>query len=146
MRLVSKKNSLFIIYFIQCCRTVVGQAVLSEWRTERDALRDQIKCCFNPQFGSVFRSFHNYSYFTQRLGLYASMYTSSVTNLLYLPVNHICSPRRVLLPHEPHQDGFVFFLKFSSPLIARLSSVVRCFPLLFLPVDVLRVCVCVVFS
>ncbi|VDO04019.1 unnamed protein product [Rodentolepis nana] len=84
------------------CRTAVGQAILSSWRKERDQLRQVSKECFNPRFGSVFRSFHNHSYFAQRLGLYASMYTSTVTNLLQLPINHICYPRRALLPHEPH--------------------------------------------
>uniref|UniRef100_A0A158QEX1 Serine/threonine-protein kinase tousled-like 2 n=1 Tax=Hymenolepis diminuta TaxID=6216 RepID=A0A158QEX1_HYMDI len=86
----------------QMCRTAVGQAILNSWRRERDQLRQESKECFNPRFGSVFRSFHNYSYFAQRLGLYASMYTSTVTNLLQLPINHICYPRRALLPHEPH--------------------------------------------
>ncbi|KAM7535264.1 hypothetical protein Aperf_G00000100815 [Anoplocephala perfoliata] len=86
----------------QRCRTAVGQAILTAWRKERDQLRLISKTCFNPRFGSVFRSFHNYSYFAQRLGLYASMYTSTVTNLLHLPLNQICYPRRSLLPHEPH--------------------------------------------
>ncbi|VDM19090.1 unnamed protein product [Hydatigera taeniaeformis] len=86
----------------QYCKTAVGQTVLTSWCKERDYLRQISKACFNPRFGSVFRCFHNYSYFAQRLGLYASMYTSSVTNLLHHPINHICYPRRALLPHEPH--------------------------------------------
>ncbi|VDD82849.1 unnamed protein product [Mesocestoides corti] len=81
--------------------TAVGQSILASWRRERDTLRQFSKSGFNPHFGSVFRSFHKYSYFAQRLGLYASMYTSSVTNLLHLPINHVCYPRRTLLPHEP---------------------------------------------
>ncbi|VDN14051.1 unnamed protein product [Dibothriocephalus latus] len=77
-----------------------GQAILTDWRKERDHLRFLTKVCFNKHFGSIFRSFHNPSYFSQRLGQYASMYTSSVTNLLALPLNHTCYPRRTPLPHE----------------------------------------------
>ncbi|BHF72904.1 5'-nucleotidase domain-containing protein 3 [Sparganum proliferum] len=80
--------------------TAEGQAVLEDWRKERDHLRLLTKVCFNEHFGSIFRSFHNPSYFSQRLGQYASMYTSSVTNLLALPINHTCYPRRTPLPHE----------------------------------------------
>ncbi|VDL92388.1 unnamed protein product [Schistocephalus solidus] len=80
--------------------TAEGQAVLEDWRKERDHLRLLTKVCFNEHFGSIFRSFHNPSYFSQRLGQYASMYTSSVNNLLALPVDHTCYPRRTPLPHE----------------------------------------------
>ncbi len=38
---------------------------------------------FNPQFGSVFRTYHNASYFSRRLNRFADVYMSSIENLFH---------------------------------------------------------------
>lgn len=62
--------------------------------------RQKIKCVFNKQFGSVFRTYHNPTYFSRRLFRFADIYTSCVTNLLNYSVNHTFYPRRGVMPHE----------------------------------------------
>ncbi|CAH8447770.1 unnamed protein product [Heterobilharzia americana] len=79
-----------------------AKLLLEAWLDERNALRRVSKFVFNPQFGSIFRSFHNPSYFSQRLGQYATLYTSRVTNLLQFPLDHAFFPKRTALPHEPY--------------------------------------------
>ncbi|XP_039290743.1 5'-nucleotidase domain-containing protein 3 isoform X1 [Nilaparvata lugens] len=75
-------------------------AAVNEWIKERDQLRQDIKCVFNEQFGSVFRTYHNPTYFSRRLFRFADIYTSSVTNLLQFSVHHTFYPRRGVMPHE----------------------------------------------
>lgn len=58
------------------------------------------KEAFNRQFGSIFRTYHNPSFFTSRLCRYADLYMSSVSNLLQYPTDHTFYPRRSALPHE----------------------------------------------
>ncbi|CAH8456154.1 unnamed protein product [Schistosoma curassoni] len=84
----------------QHVHTAEAKLLLEKWLDERNALRRASKCVFNPQFGSIFRSFHNPSYFSQRLGQYATLYTSRVTNLLHFPLDHAFFPKRTALPHE----------------------------------------------
>ncbi|XP_018648838.1 putative 5'-nucleotidase domain-containing proteinical protein [Schistosoma mansoni] len=84
----------------QHVHTDEAKLLLEKWLDERNALRRGSKCVFNPQFGSIFRSFHNPSYFSQRLGQYATLYTSRVTNLLHFPLDHTFYPKRTALPHE----------------------------------------------
>lgn len=55
---------------------------------------------FNEQFGSVFRTYHNPTYFSRRLFRFADIYTSDITNLLKYSVNHTFYPRRGVMPHE----------------------------------------------
>lgn len=55
----------------------------------------------NPHFGSVFRTYHNPSYFTRRLVRFADIYSSSIENLLNYPGDVTFYPRRLALPHEP---------------------------------------------
>lgn len=74
--------------------------LLDSWHAERDKLRHQSKVSFNQHFGSIFRSFHNPSYFSRRLSQYAILYTSKVTNLSQYPLNHFFYPKRSALPHE----------------------------------------------
>jgi len=62
--------------------------------------RQKIKCVFNQQFGSVFRTYHNPTYFSRRLFRFADIYMSSLTNLLNYSVNHTFYPRRGVMPHE----------------------------------------------
>ncbi|VDP55731.1 unnamed protein product [Schistosoma margrebowiei] len=88
------------IFPFQHVHTAEAKLLLEKWLDERNALRRASKCVFNPQFGSIFRSFHNPSYFSQRLGQYATLYTSRVTNLLHFPLDHAFFPKRTALPHE----------------------------------------------
>lgn len=74
--------------------------VLNQWLKERDELRYKIKIVFNAQFGSVFRTYHNPSYFSRRLFRFADIYTSNLTNLMNYSVNHTFYPRRGVMPHE----------------------------------------------
>ncbi|XP_068966778.1 5'-nucleotidase domain-containing protein 3 isoform X2 [Bombus flavifrons] len=76
------------------------QAVLDEWIKERDKLRNEIKRVFNEQFGSVFRTYHNPTYFSRRLFRFADIYMSSITNLLEYATSHTFYPRRGVMPHE----------------------------------------------
>lgn len=67
---------------------------------DRTVLRQQTKALFNPQFGSIFRTHHNPTYFSRRLFRYSDIYMSCLTNLLNYSTDHIFSPRRGALPHE----------------------------------------------
>lgn len=75
-------------------------AMLQEWIRERDRLRQEIKRVFNQQFGSVFRTYHNPTYFSRRLFRFADVYMSSITNLLCYSTSHTFYPRRGVMPHE----------------------------------------------
>lgn len=74
--------------------------ILATWQAERAELRTTAKRLLNPQFGSLFRTFHSQTYYSQRLSLYANIYTSSVANLLRFVPDHVFYPRRARLPHE----------------------------------------------
>ncbi|XP_071949399.1 5'-nucleotidase domain-containing protein 3-like [Antedon mediterranea] len=76
------------------------QAVLQEWLRERHQLRVITKTLFNRQFGSIFRTYHNPTYFSRRLSRFADIYTSSVDNLLSYSLQHSFYPQRAALPHE----------------------------------------------
>lgn len=71
-----------------------------EFLKEREELKDFSKRSFNPQFGSIFRSYNNPSFFTRRLSRFADIYTSNVTNLLDYPIDCHFIPRRNDLAHE----------------------------------------------
>lgn len=64
--------------------------------------RNYTKSLFNAQFGSIFRTYHNPTYFSRRLARFADLYMSNVRNLLNYPIEHTFYPRRMELPHEPH--------------------------------------------
>ena len=85
---------------IQDHETPESEAALEKWAAERDELRNKMKCVFNPQFGSVFRTYHNPTYFSRRLFRFADIYTSHMTNLLDYSVKHTFYPRRGVMPHE----------------------------------------------
>ncbi|KAH0952330.1 hypothetical protein HN011_006241 [Eciton burchellii] len=76
------------------------QDELDKWMKERDELRNEIKSVFNKQFGSVFRTYHNPTYFSRRLFRFADIYMSSITNLLEYSTSHTFYPRRGVMPHE----------------------------------------------
>ncbi|XP_014100422.1 5'-nucleotidase domain-containing protein 3 isoform X1 [Bactrocera oleae] len=77
-----------------------AQICLEKWQAERDMLRNQTKMVFNKQFGSVFRTYHNPTYFSRRLFRFADIYTSDITNLANYSVSHTFYPRRGVMPHE----------------------------------------------
>ncbi|XP_058799257.1 5'-nucleotidase domain-containing protein 3 [Phymastichus coffea] len=77
-----------------------AEAELLDWIQERDRLRQDIKRVFNQQFGSVFRTYHNPTYFSRRLFRFADIYMSSITNLLCYSTSHTFYPRRGVMPHE----------------------------------------------
>lgn len=84
----------------QDCEEQEEKVVLAKWMAERDQLRNDIKCVFNKQFGSVFRTYHNPTYFSRRLFRFADIYTSNISNLLNYSINHTFYPRRGVMPHE----------------------------------------------
>ncbi|KAJ8950351.1 hypothetical protein NQ314_007886 [Rhamnusium bicolor] len=84
----------------QDCEDPDEQRILARWMAERDKIRNDIKYVFNEQFGSVFRTYHNPTYFSRRLFRFADIYTSNITNLLHYSVNHTFYPRRGVMPHE----------------------------------------------
>ena len=55
---------------------------------------------FNKNFGSAFRTFHNRSYFSDRLMRLSDIYTSRLPNLLQFSLDHTFYSRRIPLPHE----------------------------------------------
>lgn len=67
---------------------------------DREVYRQRTKSMFNSNFGSLFRTHHNPTYFSRRLFRYSDIYMSKLTNLLHYSDNHIFSPRRGALPHE----------------------------------------------
>uniref|UniRef100_A0A8C7XZ73 5'-nucleotidase domain containing 3 n=1 Tax=Oryzias sinensis TaxID=183150 RepID=A0A8C7XZ73_9TELE len=77
-----------------------SQAVVEEWIKERDAMRSQTKDIFNAQFGSLFRAYHNPTYFSRRLSRFADIYMASISCLLNYDLRHIFFPRRTPLQHE----------------------------------------------
>uniref|UniRef100_A0A336MPZ0 CSON005199 protein n=1 Tax=Culicoides sonorensis TaxID=179676 RepID=A0A336MPZ0_CULSO len=89
-----------LIEDVQDDETENAQKAVQKWMNERDELRIQTKKIFNEQFGSVFRTYHNPTYFSRRLFRFADIYTGNITNLIKYSVNHTFFPRRGALPHE----------------------------------------------
>lgn len=81
-------------------QTPDGIAALARWNRERDELRLTTKMVFNEQFGSVFRTYHNPTYFSRRLFRFSDIYTADVCNLLNYTLTHTFYPRRGVMPHE----------------------------------------------
>ncbi|KAL3846863.1 hypothetical protein ACJMK2_017817 [Sinanodonta woodiana] len=79
-----------------------GQALIQQLLEERNELRLYLKSAYNKQFGSLFRTFHNPTYYSRRLARYADIYMSNLTNFLQYSVDHTFYPRRTALPHEPY--------------------------------------------
>ncbi|KAF5398436.1 hypothetical protein PHET_08043, partial [Paragonimus heterotremus] len=89
-----------LINSYQHVNSLEAKILLEHWQAERKELRYKTKVSFNKHFGSIFRSFHNPSYFSRRLTQYAMLYTSKVANLLQYPLEHVFYPKRTALPHE----------------------------------------------
>ncbi|XP_075930609.1 5'-nucleotidase domain-containing protein 2-like isoform X6 [Petromyzon marinus] len=74
--------------------------VVQEWDRERQELRTVTKSLFNPQFGSLFRTHQNPTYFNRRLSRFADVYMTCVSCLLNYDLQHTFFPRRAPLQHE----------------------------------------------
>ncbi|XP_069823236.1 5'-nucleotidase domain-containing protein 2 [Dendropsophus ebraccatus] len=85
---------------MQTYQDAESKQVLMEWMKERQELRSISKNLFNPQFGSIFRTFHNPTYFSRRLIRFSDIYMSSISCLLNYDINFTFYPRRTPLQHE----------------------------------------------
>ncbi|CEF59777.1 HAD-superfamily hydrolase, subfamily IG,5'-nucleotidase and HAD-like domain-containing protein [Strongyloides ratti] len=74
--------------------------ILNQLEDERRQTRESAKKKFNPQFGSLFRTYNNMTYFSKRLSRLADIYTSRVSNLSNYSDRHSFYARRNALPHE----------------------------------------------
>uniref|UniRef100_A0A4W6F4P4 5'-nucleotidase domain containing 3 n=1 Tax=Lates calcarifer TaxID=8187 RepID=A0A4W6F4P4_LATCA len=84
-----------LIEQMQVHRDSASQAVVEEWIRERET-----KDIFNAQFGSLFRTYHNPTYFSRRLSRFADIYMASISCLLNYDLQHTFFPRRTPLQHE----------------------------------------------
>ncbi|XP_032996586.1 5'-nucleotidase domain-containing protein 2 isoform X2 [Lacerta agilis] len=85
---------------MQMYQDAESRQVLLEWMKERQEIRSLSKNLFNPQFGSIFRTFHNPTYFSRRLIRFSDIYMASISCLLNYDVNFTFYPRRTPLQHE----------------------------------------------
>ena len=58
-----------------------ARQLLSEWRREMRMLKRTLKELSHPNFGSIFRTHFNSSYFGAAIGRYAELYTARLENL-----------------------------------------------------------------
>uniref|UniRef100_A0A665VB10 5'-nucleotidase domain-containing protein 2-like n=1 Tax=Echeneis naucrates TaxID=173247 RepID=A0A665VB10_ECHNA len=86
---------------LQTHRDQDSKQVFQEWQKEREELRSvALGNLFNPQFGSIFRTCHNPTYFSRRLCRFSDIYMASLSCLLNYDVLHTFFPRRTPLQHE----------------------------------------------
>ncbi|XP_686778.2 5'-nucleotidase domain-containing protein 3 [Danio rerio] len=85
---------------MQVHRDSASQTVLQQWIEEREDMRLRTKDIFNAQFGSLFRTYHNPTYFSRRLSRFADIYMASLSCLLNYDFQHTFYPRRTPLQHE----------------------------------------------
>ncbi|KAJ3586123.1 hypothetical protein NHX12_012524 [Muraenolepis orangiensis] len=85
---------------MQIHRDPESREVLQEWMKEREELRAVTKNLFNPQFGSIFRTCHNPTYFSRRLCRFSDLYMASISCLLNYDPSYTFYPRRTPLQHE----------------------------------------------
>ncbi|KAI9296886.1 HAD-superfamily hydrolase [Neoconidiobolus thromboides FSU 785] len=74
--------------------------LVQQWRLERKQYRNTLKQVYNLQFGSLFRTHHNPTYFAKKVRTFADLYTSKLENLNDYPLNYTFYPQRDQLPHE----------------------------------------------
>ncbi|KAM4553797.1 5'-nucleotidase domain-containing protein 3 isoform 1-T1 [Fundulus diaphanus] len=118
-----------LIEQMQAHRDPATQAVVEEWIKEREAMKPQTKDIFNAQFGSLFRTYHNPTYFSRRLSRFADIYMASISCMLNYDLQHTFFPRRTPLQHEapfwPEQNSSGLGLSSpSSPLAPQDRSTV----------------------
>ncbi|KAG9340318.1 hypothetical protein JZ751_021765 [Albula glossodonta] len=85
---------------MQMHRDPESMLVLQDWLKEREELRAVTKNLFNPQFGSIFRTCHNPTYFSRRLCRFSDLYMASLSCLLNYDLSYTFYPRRTPLQHE----------------------------------------------
>ncbi|XP_036386327.1 5'-nucleotidase domain-containing protein 2-like [Megalops cyprinoides] len=85
---------------MQVHRDSESKKVLHDWLKEREELRIMTKNLFNPQFGSIFRTCHNPTYFSRRLCRFSDLYMASLSCLLNYDLSYTFYPRRTPLQHE----------------------------------------------
>uniref|UniRef100_A0A8C6X047 5'-nucleotidase domain containing 2 n=1 Tax=Neogobius melanostomus TaxID=47308 RepID=A0A8C6X047_9GOBI len=85
---------------LQTHQDPASKEVFQEWKKEREELRIIAKNLFNPQFGSIFRTCHNPTYFSRRLCRFSDLYMASLSCLLNYDSNFTFYPRRTPLQHE----------------------------------------------
>ncbi|KAL0599972.1 5'-nucleotidase domain-containing protein 2 [Plecturocebus cupreus] len=85
---------------MQTYQDAESRQVLAAWMRERQELRCVTKALFNAQFGSIFRTFHNPTYFSRRLVRFSDLYMASLSCLLNYRVDFTFYPRRTPLQHE----------------------------------------------
>ncbi|CAN9516012.1 unnamed protein product [Ophioblennius macclurei] len=85
---------------LQVHRDQDSKQVFWEWQQERDELRVMMKNLYNPQFGSIFRTGHNPTYFSRRLCRFSDIYMASLSCLLNYDLSYTFYPRRTPLQHE----------------------------------------------
>ncbi|XP_016330725.1 5'-nucleotidase domain-containing protein 3 isoform X2 [Sinocyclocheilus anshuiensis] len=85
---------------MQVHRDPASQTVIQQWINEREEMRLRTKDIFNAQFGSLFRTYHNPTYFSRRLSRFADIYMPSLSCLLNYDLQHTFYPRRTPLQHE----------------------------------------------
>uniref|UniRef100_A0A8C5DZ41 5'-nucleotidase domain containing 2 n=1 Tax=Gouania willdenowi TaxID=441366 RepID=A0A8C5DZ41_GOUWI len=83
---------------LQIHRDQESKEVFREWQEEREEA--MIKNFFNPQFGSIFRTCHNPTYFSRRLSRFSDIYMASLSCLLNYDPTYNFFPRRTPLQHE----------------------------------------------
>ncbi|XP_078470462.1 5'-nucleotidase domain-containing protein 2-like [Lampetra planeri] len=93
-------GSYHVVVCTQMYRGQEAQVILTKWMAEREELRSKTKNLFNPYFGSIFRTFHNPTYFSRRLSRLADVYMASVSCLLNYDMGYTFYPRRMPLQHE----------------------------------------------
>uniref|UniRef100_A0A672NV33 5'-nucleotidase domain containing 3 n=1 Tax=Sinocyclocheilus grahami TaxID=75366 RepID=A0A672NV33_SINGR len=89
-----------LLEHMQVHRDSASQMVIQQWINEREEMRLRTKDIFNAQFGSLFRTYHNPTYFTRRLSRFADIYMASLSCLLNYDLQHTFYPRRTPLQHE----------------------------------------------
>uniref|UniRef100_A0A803TJC1 5'-nucleotidase domain containing 3 n=1 Tax=Anolis carolinensis TaxID=28377 RepID=A0A803TJC1_ANOCA len=77
-----------------------SQLILQEWKKERKEMRELTRNFFNSQFGSLFRTDQNPTYFLRRLSRFADVYMASLSCLLNYDHDYTFYPRRTPLQHE----------------------------------------------
>ncbi|KAK2093542.1 5'-nucleotidase domain-containing protein 2 [Saguinus oedipus] len=82
---------------MQTYQDTESRQVLAAWMKERQELRCITKALFNAQFGSIFHTFHNPTYFSRRLVHLSDLYMASLSCLLNYRVDFAFYPRRTHL-------------------------------------------------
>uniref|UniRef100_A0ACB8FMK7 5'-nucleotidase domain-containing protein 3 n=1 Tax=Sphaerodactylus townsendi TaxID=933632 RepID=A0ACB8FMK7_9SAUR len=89
-----------LLEHMQVHRDPDSQLILEDWKKERKEMRELTRNFFNSQFGSLFRTDQNPTYFLRRLSRFADIYMASLSCLLNYDPNYTFYPRRTPLQHE----------------------------------------------